>query len=490
MRYKVQVTTDKGSRLMVRSSPSLGSNIIGKKNKGDTFIVDKAHTSPDGYKWYRIEGTNNWCCSKVSGGDTLLKIVQDLEKKTVATTPSNKGTNANPNAGTSQYVLQSETIYIEDANDSLTKVPGNSNGTETTDSKTFSIYTSTSYPKKYGGSTKYPLLDYKTNYDEFEEALNTIKENMNIPSFYNQQQINKLAHENFNRYRIEYPDLYMRSTIPVIVFTRPDLNLFSGAGRGQLQSHTANDARTQYALMKNEKIGRLLTSEGYSNISHKFNPLLSNLAQNLEIADDSIKLLETGETLTGYKMQYSKHNIESVAAGNLNIKFKETFDLAVTNMHQIWVDYQSNVYRGSFKPKREYIYEKCLDYACNIYYFLLDQDGETIRFWTKYFGVFPNNVPKSAFGFDMGSNVSYPEVSVTYSYIYKEDLSPISLVEFNHDAGDASLGYKYIKGYVPDLGHSGKTWVGVPFISSYTYNNGVQSNAQGFKLRWRPKELL
>lgn len=487
MRYQVKVTIDPSTKLMVRTSPSLGSNIITTRKNGDMFIVDKAQSSPDGYHWYRMEGTNWWCCYRTAAGNIQIQIVQDLEQKTSVSNPSNAGSNANPNGVTTSTTVEG---IINDSGDSLSKIPNASSTSGETSGSTFTIYTNTSYPKKSGGTSQYPLYDYKTNYDELEDALRIIKDNMNIPSFYTQQQINKLTHENFNRYRIEYPDLYMRSTIPVVVFTRPDLNLFSANTEGSFVEHIGNDPRTHYTLLKNEKIGRLLTSEGYGNISHNFNPLLSNLAQNLEIADDSIDLLEMGETFTGYKMQYAKHNIKSITSGTINIKFKETYDLSITDTHQLWVDYQSNVYRGSFKPKRQHIYERSLDYACNVYYFLLDQDGETIKFWSKYFGVFPNNVPKSAFGFDMGAQVSYPEVSVTYSYIYKEDLSPLSLVEFNHDAGDASLGYNYIKNYTPTLGHSGKTWVGVPFVSAFTYNSGVKSNAKGFKLRWRPKELL
>ena len=154
-------------------------------------------------------------------------------------------------------------------------------------------------------------------------------------------------------------------------------------------------------------------------------------------------------------------------------------------MHQLWVDYQSNVYKGIFEPKREYIYNKELDYACDVYYFLLDQDGETIKFWTKYYGVFPNNVPKSAYSFDAGSQVQFPELNVTYSYIYKEDLSPVSLVEFNENASvSAGSNQQYVKNYDTDTATSGSTWVGKPFIYSYEYNNGLEY-VQGFKLGWK-----
>ena len=240
---------------------------------------------------------------------------------------------------------------------------------------------------------------------------------------------------------------------------------------------------------------------------HNFNPLLSNMSQSLEIQDDSVDTVDMGETFTGYKMQYSKHNIKSITAGQLSIKFKETYNLAITNMHQLWVDYQSNVYKGIFLPKTEHIWAKELDYACNIYYFLLDQDGETIRFWSKYYGCFPVNVPKSSFSFDSGSQVSFPELSVTYNYIYKSDLSPRTLVEFNHDSGDGRSNNKYV--YVPtyageatsknhknlNKNHSGSTWVGVPYVQSFRYNSGIapdngSNGVLGLKLRYRKPKYL
>lgn len=368
---------------------------------------------------------------------------------------------------------------------SVRTILNNSGFTETKEGYgIFYLHTNSSYPTRNGGSFQFPKYNWEINpktgglYDMFRR----IQYNLDIPSYYSKSKVNEFLHVNFNRYRKEFPDMYLKNTMSVIIFTRPDLNLFDG---GSVNSLVAGDPRSNVIIANHKTLAKLLTADG-NNQSHKFNPLLSNLAQNLEINDDSVDVLETAETYTGYKTQYSKHNIKSITSGTFSIKYKETSELSVTNMHQLWVDYQSNVYRGIFEPKREYIYNKELDYACDVYYFLLDQDGETIKFWSKYYGVFPHNVPKSAFSFDFGSPVSFPELSINYSYIYKEDLSPVALMEFNENAGVSRSGFaSHVKNYETSFGHSGKTWVGTPFIYSYNYNGGLQT-CQGFKLGWMP----
>lgn len=505
IKYKVKVIN--ATLLNVRNKAGISGKIVAVMKNGDTAIVDDIKTLADGAKWMRISNSNTWCCQKTASGTTYLKIVEDLLKK--SSTSSNKDTSstssANKNGVASSNPTKGKTTKTDNPSSDSTRttsgIPSTNNtkGVYTTGSLvlfhetvtthhpgsgSFDIITHDNFPSALGdGGADYSMV-YSS---EITDALNMICKNLNTPNAYTTQELNKHYHLNFNRFRVGFPDIFMKNTIPVIFFTRPDLNLFLSDGIGGtlpvVNSQVSKDPRTHGILLKDIKLGQLLTQDCMDLNDHNFNPLLSNFAESLEIQDDSVDLLETGETFTGYKMQYSKHNIKSITSGTLNIKYKESFDAAILNMHQIWVDYQSNVYKGVFSPKMSHIYNAELDYACNIYYFLLDQDFETIRFWSKYYGVFPNNVPKSTFGFDFGSQVQFPELTVTYSYIYKEDLSPTTLIEFNQDAGDKP--YEYIMSYEPTVNHGGRTWVGTPFVESYIYDNGINSKAEGFRLRWR-----
>ena len=361
----------------------------------------------------------------------------------------------------------------------------------------YHIINSMNYPRNIGSGLN-PEYDYTTNVNGIttnrngttgEELIQEIRENLNIYSGWTKYQVNNKYHTEFNRFKLDHPDIFLRSTIGYIVFTRPDLNLLNTDG--SLVTNVSVDPRMRYIASNNMHLVQSLTHQYDGTTGHNFNPFLSNLAQSLEVMDDSVEQFETGETFTGYKFQYSKHNIRSITAGTLNIKFQETFDLGITNLFQLWVDYQSNVYRGLMLPKDDYIWFRNVDYMCNVYYFLLDQDGETLLFWSKYFGVFPLNVPKSALSFDAGSNVQLPEMQVSFAYIYKEDLSPATLVEFNDDAGLTGMtNISYVPTYDATLGHSGKTWAGVPFVSSFRGNNGINSNSYGFKFRFRSPTVL
>ena len=490
--------------LNVRSGPGTSYPAIAWLQRDDVIQVDGISG-----EWYKIKGVNRYCKKD------YLQITKDMSTNKVESTPSTKSNTSTANKN-----------KVSGSTKAGGTAPSTSKGTSNTDKGRVNIYsgytknspvssvyavqtevghlpshkdtwgqyylhTSTSYPKKVDEESSIPkydwYMDHRLTYG-FSKSLfdmyTAVQKNFNLPSYYTREAVNKNIHVNFNRFRLEYPDIYMSNSTSVIIFTRPDLNLFDRGGNRV--PNVANDPRTNLILSNHRRLGELLTERCTGRESHKFNPLLSNLAQSLEVSDDNVQLLTTGETYVGYKMQYSKHNIESLTSGTLNIKFKETYDLAITRMHQLWVDYESNVYRGIFVPRDEYIWRKVLDYACDVYYFLLDRDNETIRFWSKYYGVFPQNVPKSTFGWDAGSTVSLPEVSVTYSYIYKEDLSPVALLEFNKNAG-VSPGTKPIRinNYNAKEGLNGTTWVGAPFIYSYNYNDGIYSDNQGFKLGWK-----
>lgn len=503
------------SNLLARTGPGISySKQVGAALKnGTTFTASKTKTDSAGYVWYKNKATGLWSCGKEPNGKVWLKVTPiQNETSTKPTTPAsntNRSTNAKTNITTSNFSQTTQatketyssadvsgeklTGIVRDTSLNKINAPGSSE-LRTSRDHSYGLVNSMNYPPNKGTSSN-PVYDYSTNVAGLriqtsqgtttgEDFIQEIRENLNIYSAYSKLQVNNKYHTEFNRFRLDHPDIFMRNTIGYIVFTRPDLNFYDSSGN--LLAEIAEDPRCQYIALHNPHIAKSLTHAFDNTLGHNFNPFLSNVAQSLEVMDDSIDTLDTGETFTGYKFMYSKHNVKSITAGTMNIKFRETFDLGVINTFQLWVDYMSNVYTGKFMPKEEYIWYKNIDYMCNVYYFLLDQDGETILFWSKYFGVFPQNVPKSSLSYDAGSQVQLPEMSVTFSYIYKEDLSPMTLVEFNNDAGvGKATSVSYVPSYNERLGHSGKTWTGVPFVSSTWENNGITNNSYGFKLRFK-----
>lgn len=335
-----------------------------------------------------------------------------------------------------------------------------------------------------------PIGRYKYNYEiemqrSIRDAIQQVKENLNVPSAYNRLQLNKLFHEKFNRFRIQYPDYFLNGTLAYVVMTRPDLNLFksSDLSYSNLQTQVLNDPQLYYIVNADIETARTLT-KSYSS-KHHFNPLLSNTLTSLDISDESIDTLETGETFTGFKTQYAKSNIRSMTAGTISLKFPETYNMSITHAHQLWCTYESCVYRGSMEPKDYYIWNKELDYACDIYYFLLDKQDMIIRYWCKYTGCFPLNVNKSMFSYDVGNDINHPELSVTYAYFAREDMSSMTLNEFNNNSGGLTTGFKYRSNYVPHMDASGNTWAEAPFVECIKQPTGMERDASLYALRFR-----
>lgn len=343
-----------------------------------------------------------------------------------------------------------------------------------------------SYPKVKGinNVTSKRKYDYEVlihTQKDIMESIKAIKKNLNVPSAYTRLELNKLFHTTFNRFKVQYPDYFMGNTLGYVVFTRPDLNIFEG---NAIHSQLGNDPEMYYIARANPETAKSLT-KGYSS-AHHFNPILSNTVMSLDVSDVSIDTLETGETFTGYKTQYAKSNIRSKTAGTISITFPETYNMAITHCHNLWTAYESGVYRGSLKPKEKYIWNKELDYACNIYYFLVDAEDMILRYWCKYTGCFPLNVNTSVFSYSGETQINHASLNVSYAYFAREDMNLYNLNEFNNDGGGVTSNFRYRAMYIPELGSGGNTWAGLPFIQPITRATGFSRDAQLYALRFKP----
>ena len=343
------------------------------------------------------------------------------------------------------------------------------------DMSTF-IQNPSNYPTSVGQQNNGVFIyDYYTDYSSFENDIKKERSNLNLFNGTDYKSLKDQMYNKFNRFKIAFPDYHLTKTFAHVFLTRPDLNLFNESSFPDLMPIFSKDP-TFYYLYKNDR-NTLLSLTKHLTSDHDFFPFLSSNSGSFEISDEFIKTMEVGETFTGYKIQYGKHNVESQTAGTFNISYTDDRDLTIYKIHKAWIEYISKVYRGVVEPKAEYIMEKILDYACSAYYILCGPDGESILFWSKYFGVFPTNTPASVTSWSKGNLLKIPEYNITYAYSVKEDFSPLTLAEFNMN----SHGYlNYRKTYEPYLLSTGKTFTGAPFIDTYN-SNGEYT----FKLRFR-----
>ena len=148
-------------------------------------------------------------------------------------------------------------------------------------------------------------------------------------------------------------------------------------------------------------------------------------------------------------------------------------------MLKLWLTYIDNVSSGAWSPNyttkysRNHAHHRALDYAASMYVFKCAPDGETILYWSKYYGVFPTVSGSGALSWERSSSIANtPSLNITFAYSMKRDMSPISLVEFNANAHVSEKDLK--NGSMPafDYNNAGSTrpFVGTPFVEFTLYN--------------------
>ncbi|WP_304576666.1 SH3 domain-containing protein [Romboutsia ilealis] len=482
MRWKVKVSTKKNN-LYIRTGPSKSYKIKGRMAPGTEFIVNDRKVN-NGWEWLKHESTGYWSCKREPGYNyDFILLVEDLDPPKPPT-PVPEPTPAPAPEPTPPKPLPPKTDTITENTlsgglfGSAGDVDWHQRVSTLEEEKLSSSNNSRMTRSSVRSSNSYDYSETKLKAD-MEKIYYNLDLSYGKSGFYTGL-MPQLFH-NFNRYGIEYADRILSKTFPHVFFTRPDINVLKSDGT--LTSLANSDDLFHYVWDNNKDIIRSLT-QFYSN-KHQFNTFIHNNAKSFEVSDEFIKASEHGETFTGNKIQYGKSDIESRAAGEFSIVYNDDANLNVYKMHKIWVDYISKVFRGHFYPRKDYMMKKTLDYACAAYYILCGPDGETILFWSKYFGVFPTNVPSSTLSWSKGNVLSNPEMSINYSYSFKEDFDPVALAEFNELCATKAKKSKARSNYDKRHGSMGSTRTGAPYIDSVTVNG-----RKVFKLKWRDENEL
>jgi hypothetical protein len=326
---------------------------------------------------------------------------------------------------------------------------------------------------KYDYSTIVDTDSIKAIYPLHDLDVRTFKSNFSYNAKY------------YNRFKKAMPDDVLSKGFMHIFFTRPDLNLYDESSN--LVSKVKKDAFFNYKhKQKPNLLHQLCHIDG-----DDFMYFLSNKAGSFSLTDESIKYAEYGKNFQNYSIQLGKGIFDSQVASTFDISYVDDRDYDVMAIHKMWIQYISNVYHGNWDPKTQYIYKKILDYAVSVHVIVTAEDFETILYWSKYYGVFPINVPYSALSWETGNFVSKNSMNITYGYSWKEDWNPAALTDLNVNCFgyNAVSSAKYIQTYNSNLGRTGTTWVGEPFVETIKdlstegkqYGSGVI-----LKLRFKP----
>lgn len=300
----------------------------------------------------------------------------------------------------------------------------------------------------------------------------------------NKRQLFEKMSTYYNRFKLPDYNLPLQRGFAHVFFVRPSCNILDS--KQELVAGLQSDPLFDYAANNTPNLLGELVMTNSHNKDNEFMMSLSNFVASFSINDEYINTDTYGKTYTGYKVVYGKNDIESKTAGTLDITFADDGSFHVYQLIRLWVQYISGVYRGKFSPRKQDIWNKILDYTGSIYYIITAEDGETILFWSKYFGVFPTSMPASQYSWGEGNLISAPQLSVSFSYSFKQDFNPYTILEFNHNAKieDGLQHIETLPVYDYGLGHSSWKWGQKPFIELV---QGESDNKYKYKLRFTKK---
>lgn len=290
--------------------------------------------------------------------------------------------------------------------------------------------------------------------------------------------------EYYNRFKVQTLDDMLAKGFAHVIFVKPNCNILSSSSQLASGSGLSNNQMFQYALKNTPS----LLQELCQISGHTFMLSLSNKVTGFNVNEEYLADGTYGKTYTGHQIAYGKNNIESQTASQLGLDFQDDKYLHVYQLHKLWIEYISGCYRGTIIPTTNTIVNKILDYAGAIYYILTAEDGETIIYWEKYYGIFPSNISTDSLSWNRETPVSTPKFSVTYKYSFKKTFDPSIFIEFNHNANiNSSSNLVYAPVFDKKLGHTGSSWVGVPYIELDT-GDSSNDNAYTYKLRFTYKK--
>lgn len=273
-----------------------------------------------------------------------------------------------------------------------------------------------------------------------------------------------------------------------LFFTKPDLNIYArDQDNGQLLGGPVLIEELQpYAYWKDliaskkRIINQLQLS---ANPIDNFNHLLQNqVISNLEIPGLTAETIETPTNMYGVGFSYRGSSEASDDSFDFSLEFKDTKWLDVYYFFKTYEEYETLKHHGTIAPYRKYIENKVIHDQFSIYKFLVDEDMESIIYYSKFTGVMPKSLPRDVFSnakFDNG--ISY---SVDFRAAFFEDMKPEILNDFNYISAPyyTTLPYQihvYNQVFGRVDGRPAQSAIVVKENSLYSPNKYV------YKLKWR-----
>ena len=283
-----------------------------------------------------------------------------------------------------------------------------------------------------------------------------------------------------------------------LFFTKPDLNLFDGGSNEDISNINFNALTLHPDLAnipifidainnhKNSLTQLCLSAKCEDDRTCPFMYLLSNsVTSKLDLPGITADTKESTSNIYGTNIQYRGHSLKSDLGYDFTLSFTDTAYLEIYHMVKIYDEYMRLIKLGETAPKHKYITNMILPDQFSIYKFIIGDDGETIKYYCKFTGVFFTDVPRSDFGDPPQDGFKY---SLSFHAQFVEDNNPMILQEFNRISGNPDD--KYLKPYDYEHGRVDNTWVRVPKVFKYYANTDKKAAREQVNYQYRLKWTL
>ena len=308
-------------------------------------------------------------------------------------------------------------------------------------------------------------------------------------------------YEKFNRFKAADPYNGLTGCREYLFFTKPDLNIVNPGTdtlnpelSGQVYFH---ELKQRYP----DIIAQLQLSNGIGD-KGPFMILLSNSVENtLDLDAISASTIDTPQTIYGTSYNYRGWGYTSDEKVSFSLEFQDTKYLEIYNLIKAYEEYERLKRLGLVTPPNidnaptvngkafsYYIRNKVLHDQFSIYKFIVEDDGETIIYYAKLWGVFFKNVPRDAFSDLKAENgLKY---SVEFEAAFVDDMNPSILADFNQIVNPYIRGTSYLHIYNTSKRMIDGTWAKMPVVTKVYKTkdktwNGPSSMNYKYKLTWR-----
>lgn len=250
---------------------------------------------------------------------------------------------------------------------------------------------------------------------------------LNSASYYTRSQLE--FYNKFNRFG--YYDQYniFPHTKEYIFITKPDLHIYESGNPTILNTEIKSIPYFQECLRLFPEVLRELQISHSGNPSPFMNILTNRVTNSIDLPSLTKLDMENSSNIYGDNITYQWSSSTSDINHDFSLDFKETKGLEIYRMLKAWDLYERKKAEGSITPPNDdYVLNKILHDQCAAYKLIVGEDGETLLYYAKLWGVYPKTLARDVFSNPMNGEL---EFSVNFNAEFVDDMEPTIISSFN-----------------------------------------------------------